>query len=567
MILNKKFIFLVSGFAFFFFYMVAALLIPYHTSAATNLISNPGFESPSAIPPNDPQGWIRGRWGANTATFTYPAVGPDGSKSAKVTMLARTTGDAKWAFASIPILEEHTYEYSNTYTSNVRTYVTLEYKMADGTSLYPDIAAPEPSTTWKNSTVRFTAPKNARSVTVYHLLNTVGTLNIDNVSLTDVTATTGNIIPNDSLESVGLDDEPLSWNKGKWGTNIAHFSFPIAGYEGSNAAEINMTSRTSGDAKWYFEDVHVTPGQSYEFVNYYKASVPTYVTVQFKKNDGNISYLDLGNPAASATWKEFRRTFTVPPGVMSLTVFHVIKSVGTLHIDKYSLIRTTAPADPTKLDKGYVSINFDDGWLSSYENALPLLTSYGFVSDQFMVTGRIGGGFPAYMTSAQVYDAQTKGVKVGSHTVNHVDLTTLSTIEAQQEIHGSRQDLISIGINPVNIFSYPYGGYNSSIQQLVRNSGYIAARSSDGGYNDKTTDIYALKRQPMTNATTFTHIKNYIDTALSNKTWVILLFHEIDYSGNAYAVTPELFDQTLTYLKQQNVTPISIEKGVSLITQ
>ena len=102
-------------------------------------------------------------------------------------------------------------------------------------------------------------------------------------------------------------------------------------------------------------------------------------------------------------------------------------------------------------------------------------------------------------------------------------------------------------------------------KQFVKNAGYTGARSSDGGYNDKYTDKYALRRQPMLNTTTFADIQNYIDTAMRNKTWVILLFHEVNNTGDTYAVTPQLFSQVLDYLKQKGITPISIEQGVNMM--
>ena len=101
-----------------------------------------------------------------------------------------------------------------------------------------------------------------------------------------------------------------------------------------------------------------------------------------------------------------------------------------------------------------------------------------------------------------------------------------------------RQDLLNIGAMPVNVFAYPFGGYNAEIQQMVRDAGFITGRSSDGGSNAKNADRYVLRRQPMTNSTTFAQVKGYIDAARAERQWVILLFHEVNESGNFFAVTP-----------------------------
>jgi len=54
---------------------------------------------------------------------------------------------------------------------------------------------------------------------------------------------------------------------------------------------------------------------------------------------------------------------------------------------------------------------------------------------------------------------------------------------------------------------------------------------------------------------------------MSTKTWVILLFHEVGTNGNQYSVTPAFFQQIVDYLKQKQITPITIGQGVQIIKQ
>jgi len=302
---------------------------------------------------------------------------------------------------------------------------------------------------------------------------------------------------------------------------------------------------------------------AYEFTDYYKSSVPSVISVRFKYSNGTYTYLDLSTRAVAPSWTEFRAPFTVPAGVVSLTVFHLLKQNGTLQTDSFSLKKLAQ--DPTKFDKGYVSLNFDDGWLSVYENAMPKLNAAGFKSDQYIVTDYLTGNYPGYVKPSQVLDMQSKGHVIGAHTRSHPDLTWVSLTQARQEIEGSRQDLRALGVTPVNTFGYPLGAYNASIQQLVKDTGYVGARSSDGGSNDKEQDIFALRRQSMEVTTTFTQVKGYIDTAMTEKKWVILLFHEINVSGHRYSITPELFQEIIDYLKQKNIIPITIEQGLALM--
>lgn len=541
--------------------------LPLPGLAAGNLVENGSLETASPSSSTTPSGWTKGRWGTNSAVFSYPVPGPDGSKAAQVALTSRASGDAKWAFAPVSIEPGRTYEYRDRYRADVPTFVTLEIELADGSRVYPDIAYPEATSGWSETRATFTAPLNARKATAYHLINRVGTLAIDDASLTDVTPPAppaSNLFENPSFEEANASGLPAHFIRGRWGTNATTFSYPVAGKEG-HGARVEMASHSSGDAKWTPDQVQVTPGGVYEFSDYFRASARTYVTVQLRKSDGSTSYLDIGYAEPAEEWTRFKRAFTVPAGVASLTVFHLLNRAGWLEVDEYSLRKVAS--DPTRFEKGQVSLNFDDGWRSVYDHALPALDAAGFVSDQFITTSYVLNGFPGYMTSAQVLDMQARGHVIGAHTRTHADLTSLSEPQARAEIEGSRQDLVAMGAAPVAHFAYPFGAYNAQVQRMVRDAGFLAGRSSNGGYNDKTTDPFALRRQPMTKATTFAEAKGFIDKALADKTWVILLFHRVDESGDAYAVTPALFRQIVAYLAEKGVEPITVGDGIRMMSE
>lgn len=528
--------------------------------AATNLIPNPSFSETTSS--GLPTGWKQGKWGSLSAVFTYPVSGADSSPGTRVEITNYTSGDAKWYFDP-PIFTSpgKQYQFSNAYQSNTTTYVTIQYTLNNGSHSYQDIGTLGPASSYTSFTSSFTVPSNVKSLSIFHLIKSVGYLSVDTYSLTEILPDPNNLIPNPSLE-LGNGNTPDQWTKGRWGTNTTTFSYPTTGYDGARGAKIEMTSYNSGDAKWYFNDVAVTPGGSYLFSNYSKASAKTYITVRFKKTDGSVSYLDIASPEASSDWRLTEAYISVPPDVVFLTVFHLIKAVGTLEVDKYSL---KASIDPTKFDRGYVSINFDDGYLSAYQTGLHIIEAANFRSNQFIVTGYLSPNYSGYVKPGHVLDMEARGHKIGAHTRTHPDLTKLSHQEAETEIVGSRDDLLAIGVSEVKTFAYPFGAYDNSIKGIVKNAGFIAARSSDGGHNKKNQDIYALKRKPMANTTTLDEVKDYIDTAINDKTWLILLFHEIDYNGNTYAVTPEFLQEVVNYIQQKNITPITIEEGVELI--
>jgi len=125
-----------------------------------------------------------------------------------------------------------------------------------------------------------------------------------------------------------------------------------------------------------------------------------------------------------------------------------------------------------------------------------------------------------------------------------------------------------LGITPIKTFAYPFGSYNSTVKTMVSNAGYLAARSSDGGLNEKIgSDLYALKRFPVESETTLAQVMAEIDQTIVEKKWLILNFHRIDNSGLKYSTKTETLQAIVNYIKQKNVQTVTLAEGVALIEQ
>lgn len=182
------------------------------------------------------------------------------------------------------------------------------------------------------------------------VLNKDVSTNVNNVSLVagviGSTTSLDNIINNPSLE-FSTSNKPDKWQNGRYGTNTAVFNYPIVGIDGGKGANVTITSYSTGDAKWYFDDVSVTAGTQYVFSENYKSNVSTNVTVRWKKINGTYSYVSLGSLPATTLWSSFSKTITAPSDAASMTIFHVIKSVGTLDIDNYKLQKVDSVSSST----------------------------------------------------------------------------------------------------------------------------------------------------------------------------------------------------------------------------
>jgi len=128
-----------------------------------------------------------------------------------------------------------------------------------------------------------------------------------------------------------------------------------------------------------------------------------------------------------------------------------------------------------------VAITFDDGMMSVYKHAMPVLNELGFTATNYFVTGQIGGqnawdipeARPApCMGKAELLDWVAHGHETGAHTLDHVHLPQIDEHEAERQISQSKQELENILGQEVISFAYPYGEENPLMRRLVRQAGF-----------------------------------------------------------------------------------------------
>ncbi len=530
---------------------------PGRAQAATNLILNPSFESGTQTPDN----WHTGGYGTNTASFVYPAQGPGGpgDKAAQVSITNYTDGDAKWYFDNVPIQSQASYTFSDSYNSSATSYLMAQYTLANNSVVYSPLASLAPTNgAWASTTLEFTAPINAASVTIFHLLQSVGQLTVDDYSLTLSTPSDQNLFGS-GMVSLTFDDG--------WTSQYAN-ALPIlkaAGMRGTFFIISNAMKQATAGTPNLLTDSNATPNiittpgsvtwetfpdplqNTYHFFDQYTAAATSTITATYKLSDNSVTSAVLMTlpPAPSGT--SVSLTFAVPDNLATSTA--ILNVYGPpLH-----LIHSAA--------SGNLSVQNPSLW----EDNL-------------------------YMTESQVLAMQAAGNEIGAHTVDHCDLVQLNnnpnsalttacasplatSTTAQTEINNSRTALLNAGAAPVTSFAYPYGSYNSSVETLVKNDNFAGARSVDGGYNTKASDKFALKNQIIDEALTtdpngLTTVQSWVDTAIANKAWLILTLHQVDplsqltLGGETEGTTPEFFQQVVNYIKGKNVSVVTMGEGL-----
>jgi peptidoglycan/xylan/chitin deacetylase (PgdA/CDA1 family) len=138
-------------------------------------------------------------------------------------------------------------------------------------------------------------------------------------------------------------------------------------------------------------------------------------------------------------------------------------------------------------------ITFDDGHMDNYVNAFPIMQKYGFTGVLYIVANYLGAD--GYMDRDQILEMHNAGWEVGSHSINHFDLTKLSPDNQRAEIVGSKEKLERVLGIDILTFAYPFGAKDPAVLDYVQFAGYMAAMGAEG-YTDKQGDwnLFNLQR-------------------------------------------------------------------------
>lgn len=368
---------------------------------------------------------------------------------------------------------------------------------------------------------------------------------------------------------------PEVWSTDVWGGTEAQFVHPVYGLE-TDARKVEVTKAGEGDAKWLMKPLPVTPGETYRYQEAYRATVPTEIDIQFLR-DGQKTADSLKTLPEASGFQKVAVAFTVPEGVEAIRVFHIIEQKGTLTIRDVEITKANTEMPAITLNhgetaesetRGYVSLDFDDGWESQYENVLPILQEAGIKSTFYIITRTAKEDWVNYMSATQVKELQKLGHDVEAHTVTHPNLSKMDPKDARFEIVQSKTYLEGLLDKKVTMLAYPYGNFDSSTIDTLKEAGYLGARTVFKGVNTPDTDPYKLHAFSVDESTSFLAVKELIDKAIETNGWVILTFHQVEKDSTGkevYSVTPEFLGKIVNYIQHSKIEIITDREGLRLL--
>lgn len=200
---------------------------------------------------------------------------------------------------------------------------------------------------------------------------------------------------------------------------------------------------------------------------------------------------------------------------------------------------------------GALTIWFDDAWKSQLETAYPELAQRNLKAALSIATGLVE--FEAYMDWGSVRKLGKEGWEITSHSRSHLcELSNKGFNQLNKEIEGSKIDLQSHGI-VTNIYVAPCGETNKISDSLVLYH-FDHQRLVEQGDNQlPVTNNYGLSVYEINRNTTPLDVLDWIVNAQQENKWVILMFHQIDYTDTQYGTTPERFREILDLIEETQI--------------
>ncbi len=202
-----------------------------------------------------------------------------------------------------------------------------------------------------------------------------------------------------------------------------------------------------------------------------------------------LLYHDIRSPELPCEKSGLAARDTVVHGDIFEGQLRSLHEAGYRSITLDSYLKTRKIASP---EGKRVILSFDDGHVSNYRLALPLLRKFGFTAVFFIVADWVGS--PHYMDEDDIRRLADAGMEIGSHGLTHSYLPLLDDGGVERELVESRERLESITGQEVVFFAFPGGHHDKRVITGLKRWGYRGACSCLQGLNTPAVDPFCLKR-------------------------------------------------------------------------
>lgn len=202
------------------------------------------------------------------------------------------------------------------------------------------------------------------------------------------------------------------------------------------------------------------------------------------------------------------------------------------------LSRYLAKQDVTpSLDRGLISLSFDDCPLSVVENALPLIEAKGWRATIYASMGLCGttNHLGLHMSEDDMVAAHEAGHEVGDHTFTHIDGLQAGPAKTLADIAKNRAAFDRLGLPKAETFAYPYGEVTPALKRALASEFRLnrGIHEPDGSRLDLN-----LAASGRLYSDHFEETCDLIREAAKEKRWLILFGHDVRDAPSEFGCTP-----------------------------
>lgn len=184
------------------------------------------------------------------------------------------------------------------------------------------------------------------------------------------------------------------------------------------------------------------------------------------------------------------------------------------------------------LPKKPIILTFDDGYLDTFELAIPALLDFDMRAVIFVMGDRSlqradwdeKKSGSELMSNEQILVASTLGFEIGAHSMNHKNLTELSEIELREELMDSMKSIESILGKQIYSFAYPYGATNEKVSRITEECGFTFGCGVYSGPPAFSEDFFDFRRFSIGSRTGILRFLLYMVTPYQYVEWAYARF-------------------------------------------
>jgi peptidoglycan/xylan/chitin deacetylase (PgdA/CDA1 family) len=225
---------------------------------------------------------------------------------------------------------------------------------------------------------------------------------------------------------------------------------------------------------------------------------------------------------------------------------------------------------------GYLTYSFDDGEITTYTNAYPILADHGQVATANPRLDGILAGWSRAMNAQQLLELEAAGWEICSHSVTHpglpglpltyADETPAAPNSAERELEMSKIGFFNLGLNVQN-FVVPGSAWNDELATLSARYYNSAGTGGSSGNALPLENRWSLLRREVTTKDSVSDVTALIKKEIINDNkWFILIFHVIceteDCGYEPWSETK--LEELATWVKDHGITVVTQQRGLEL---